>query len=352
MKLRWSALALATLLSACGTNTTGDGGIDDPEANPQDHPTYEVSDACGGKCDDPNAAINTSRSRILASLDMVEYIVEEAGVTELATFAGGVLAIDDELAPEIGATLDIVLYAIDDEANETKLSSQLVFDGEAFVTEPINLAELGAWQLLRIDVTGLHAERDILQGFEYAEGFTVGDEVIVETEDPFAAAYDVSLPVIYIDPSVPVPDYERPQGVDGFSLGGTEFWQRWSGGHSPTFSYSAGTELGRKCMYASARRFEAIMQEAPESMVNLKATTGWSGSFFNWNDDFSDEAAYQRPRGAVLWAWRTSLVKWISQTGADGSCFLPTLEQVERAAADCQSTGDSNDGAIEGCQAY
>ena len=87
-------------------------------------------------------------------------------------------------------------------------------------------------------------------------------------------------------------------------------------------------------------------------MLELKENTNWSGRFFNWNDDYSDPAANGRPRGAVLWAWRTGLVKWISQTGADGTCYLPTLSMVERAAANCLRKGESNDGEIEGCQAY
>jgi hypothetical protein len=150
---------------------------------------------------------------------------------------------------------------------------------------------------------------------------------------------------------IPAPDgYPRPS-VDGFSLGGTEFWQRWPGGESPTFSYSVGTDFGRRCMTAAALRFEAIMADPPEEIVTLRDQSNWSGSFFNWVDDYSHESASSDARGARLWAWRTGLVKWISQTAKDGSCHLPTREMVLEAAASCLATAESDDGEIQGCRA-
>jgi hypothetical protein len=133
-------------------------------------------------------------------------------------------------------------------------------------------------------------------------------------------------------------------------MGGTEFWQKWSGGESPTFSFSAGSDNGRRCMYASARRFEAIMAVVPENLLTLKADSKWSGSFFNWNDDYSGDS-WGDGSGARLWAWRTSLVKWISQTNNDGSCYLPTLKMVEDLAIDCLETAAEDDGQIQGCSA-
>ena len=62
------------------------------------------------------------------------------------------------------------------------------------------------------------------------------------------------------------------------------------------------------------------------------------------------EGAFGDASGARLWAWRTSLIKWISQTKKDGSCFLPTRDMVERAATACLATGASAGGEIQGCQ--
>jgi hypothetical protein len=89
------------------------------------------------------------------------------------------------------------------------------------------------------------------------------------------------------------------------------------------------------------------MKEPPAELVKLDADTNWSGSFFNWNDDFSAPEAYGSASGPRLWAWRTGLIKWISQTGKDGTCFLPTRELVIKAATVCLERGAE----IQGCQA-
>ena len=180
------------------------------------------------------------------------------------------------------------------------------------------------------------------------DGFECGQEAPVDPEvpvDDYAQARDVNQEAVTI--GGPAIEYSYPSVDSGFGLGGTEFWQKWAGGHNPTYSYGEGSEAGRKCMRASAIRFEAIMADPPESMVTLREETNWGGRFFNWNDDFSEGSG--DARGAVLWAWRTGLIKWISQTDRDGTCHLPTLEIVERAAAACLARG-GDDGEIEGCQ--
>ncbi len=194
----------------------------------------------------------------------------------------------------------------------------------------------------------------LLGDFAYAfeatcDGLECGQTAPVEPDAPvddYAQARDVNVHAVTIGGDA-LP-YAYPSVDSGFGLGGTEFWQKWSGGHNPTYSYGEGTEAGRKCMLASAIRFEAIMSDPPESMVRLREETNWSGRFFNWNDDFSMSPG-QDARGAVLWAWRTGLIKWISQTGRDGTCYLPTLDIVERAASNCLSA-DGGDGEIQGCQ--
>ena len=165
--------------------------------------------------------------------------------------------------------------------------------------------------------------------------------------DHFAEARDVDKHRVVIDPDLPAPAYDYPS-ADGFRLSGTEFWQKWPDGLNPTYSYSAGTELGRKCMLASAIRFEAIMADPPEALVQLRDESNWGGSFFNWNDDYS-LSEWSDGSSAQLWAWRTGLIKWISQTNRDGSCYLPTRAIVEQAAEDCLDTAATDDGEIQGC---
>lgn len=353
-----SGLALSMAL-AIGCGSEDEGPVDDEPSleNATDYPEVPVSDACGGKCDDPDAALQSSSARIVANLEMMSYESSE-GVEEDFILMAEALEESFEILEE-GDVLKVEIYAADGAANpDFKVEGELqyrVVDEElligSFVSERIDTSELLPWQLLKIDVIGQLGETDVLQTFEFAPGLMQGAEILPEPEDPFAPALDVHAGAIFIDPAVPAPEYVYPR-TDGFTLSGTEFWQRWEGGHSPTFSYSAGTELGRKCMYASALRFEAIMDEAPESIVALKDQTNWSGRFFNWNDDYSHEEAQGRPRGAALWAWRTGLIKWISQTGADGTCYLPTLGAVQSAAANCSSRALRDDGEIEGCQGY
>ena len=164
--------------------------------------------------------------------------------------------------------------------------------------------------------------------------------------DPFVDARDVTkLHVTFPAGTAAPASYDYPDG-NGFSLGGTEFWQKWSGGHNPTYSFSEGTDAGRLCMQASAIRFEEIMKDAPAELVKLRDETNWNGSFFNWNDDYS-KADFGDASNPRLWAWRTSLIKWISQTKKDGSCLLPTRDLVIKAATACLARGAE----IQGCSA-
>jgi hypothetical protein len=197
------------------------------------------------------------------------------------------------------------------------------------------------------DMGGPNGER----ADELAEGADAGvEEEEVEVDDGFAAARDVNVAHVTFDEETLAPEfYSVPDQDTDMNLGGTEFWQRWPGGESPTFSYSVGTDFGRRCMYASAVRFSTIMADPPQEILDVLENTNWGGSFFNWNDDFSGgDRTATAPR---LWAWRTHLIKWISQTDGDGSCHLPTLDMLVAAAEDCLETADANEGEIQGCSA-
>lgn len=139
-------------------------------------------------------------------------------------------------------------------------------------------------------------------------------------------------------------------GVERFNMNGWEWWQKWPGGLNPTYEHTEASPAGMICSVASALRFAAIMHDPPEGIVTLLEQTTWEGRFFNWNDDYSDPASQGAADGAVLWAWRDYLIKWISQTASDGSCYLPTYEMLERAAANCLETANGAAGNIQGCQ--
>ncbi len=173
-------------------------------------------------------------------------------------------------------------------------------------------------------------------------------EAVAET--PWKEVYDLELGQVRLPDDLEAPSqYPRPS-VSDVGLGGTEFWQKWSGGENPTFNYSLGSDYGRRCMVAAALRFQLIMIDPPESILELKANTNWGGSFFNWVDDFGGPNPWGSASGAKLWAWRTGLIKWISQASADGTCYLPTYSQVEGLAAECLARAAYNGGEIQGCR--
>lgn len=179
-------------------------------------------------------------------------------------------------------------------------------------------------------------------------GELLADGAAEPAADPWADARDPDLALVRLPEDLAAPEsYDYPD-VDRFALNGTEFWQRWSGGHSPTFSFSEGTEQGRRCMQASAIRFETIVGDPPEGLIELLEGSEWGGSFFNWNDDYTRGTS--DGTGARLWAWRTGLVKWISQTNRDGSCYLPTRAMVDRLIESCLATAESTGGEIQGCR--
>ena len=141
------------------------------------------------------------------------------------------------------------------------------------------------------------------------------------------------------------------------SLYGVDWFQKWAGGRSADHDWNNGSPHGKRCMWASLARFEAIMTDPPPELVDLLAGyDAWSGSFYNSIDDYSGESedgepAFGDARGARLWAWRTGLSKWISATAKDGSCYLPTRRMLVRYVQACKEHVSSNAGEMQGCQA-
>jgi hypothetical protein len=140
--------------------------------------------------------------------------------------------------------------------------------------------------------------------------------------------------------------------MEGVSLYGVDWFQKWPGGVSADHGWENGTEIGKRCMWAAVLRFEAIMKDPPpELKAFLAEYTRWSGSFYNWVDDYSKPESYGDASGARLWAWRTGLSKWISAAAKDGSCYLPTKQMVIDYAKACKEHQASNAGEMQGCEA-
>lgn len=134
-----------------------------------------------------------------------------------------------------------------------------------------------------------------------------------------------------------------------WNMNGWEWWQKWAGGHNPTYEDEEASTPGMICSVASAIRFAAILENPPMRLAQLRRANTWDGRFFNWNDDFSGDGASGTMRGARTWAWQDHLIKWMSQTNPDGSCELPTAATLERTVENCILHGRDRDGSLEGC---
>jgi len=181
--------------------------------------------------------------------------------------------------------------------------------------------------------------------------------------DPWALARDVNLHHVAFTDATPIPEsYARAVGTTPVGLSSPEWWQRWPGGATQSFSWGAGSAFGQRCAQASAIRLEAIMahqvtaedgttsRPGAEAFERLIAGSGWSGSMYNWTEDIS-EGGYPSFSPATMWAWRTGTVKFINVVHPDGSCDLPTLDLVERFSETCLAQAELEDGAIQGCSA-
>jgi len=143
----------------------------------------------------------------------------------------------------------------------------------------------------------------------------------------------------------------------GTTLYGVDWFQKWAGGKTADHDWNIGSDFGKRCMWASVARYEAIMKDAPpELAAYLGEYSKWKGGFYNWNDDYGGKSEDGRPafgdaKGARLWAWRTGLTKWISATAKDGSCYLPTRSMVVKYVATCKAHVAANGDEMQGCEA-
>jgi len=129
--------------------------------------------------------------------------------------------------------------------------------------------------------------------------------------------------------------------IGDFHLGGFEYWPykepeplypdkiRWG--------FRGGTPQAERCMAAARKELVAILQSPPEELVALRAKHRIQ-SFFNWNNDYTDAARVAKPLFRGLWLYEEGLIKWISETAPDGTCTLPTREDLVRFAKGCLTT--------------
>lgn len=215
--------------------------------------------------------------------------------------------------------------------------------GGYYATEgPFNLSSLFA-----VDTTTTCST-----SFECGAGeVCVEGSCMAEGDDPWALAKNVNLHHVEFTESTPIPEsFTRAQNVSPISLSSPEWWQRWSGGATQSFTWSEGTDYGKRCGQASAIRLQAIYEtaEGRAAFDALREGSNWRGTMYNWTEDISmgGRASFSP---ATMWAWRTTAIKWINVVHPDGSCDLPTLELVQRYSETCLEQASREDGEIQGC---
>jgi hypothetical protein len=164
-----------------------------------------------------------------------------------------------------------------------------------------------------------------------------------------AAVQDVNVSHVKFEADVAAPKNSvGSHSANGVRLGGVDWFQKWPGGVNADHSWSNGTEPGKRCMWASLLRFEAISNDLPDEVTEFMASySAWGGGFYNWVDDYTKSTSSDASQ-ARLWSWRTSLTKWISATARDGSCYLPTRNGVIKYMAACKEQV-AGGGEMQGC---
>jgi hypothetical protein len=166
-------------------------------------------------------------------------------------------------------------------------------------------------------------------------GLAASSAIGCETSEPAVSSDDYTL----YQPAE-VENRADDRAVNGFSIGGQEYWPykeapplypqkiRWG--------FSAGSAPAQKCMAKAERDLEAILQNPPAELVALKQQTGIA-SFFSWNNDYTDAArdGMAPPGFRRLWLYKGNLIKWISETNKDGSCLIPDRNDLRSFAQDC-----------------
>lgn len=183
----------------------------------------------------------------------------------------------------------------------------------------------------------------------------------VEPADPWDPARDVNLHNVVFSDAATTPEMFTRADAGFVSLSSPEWWQRWSGGATQSFSWNEGTDYGKRCGQASAIRLQAIWEHevvvdgevtypGQEAFEALRDGSGWSRTMYNWTEDVS-EGGRASFSPATMWAWRTGAIKFINVVRPDGSCDLPTLGLVQDFVETCLARAASNDGEIQGCRA-
>jgi hypothetical protein len=147
-------------------------------------------------------------------------------------------------------------------------------------------------------------------------------------------------------PCVPGPapsSLPSQEWIGDFVIAGFEYWPYANG--TPNYpddilwNYPEGTAPARACMAASRKRLKEILQNPPMELVQLKQAYGTQGTyaFYNWNNDYTGASGNGLAYWTTLWMWEESFIKWVSETNTDGTCNIPTKDDLIQLASTCMT---------------
>jgi hypothetical protein len=149
------------------------------------------------------------------------------------------------------------------------------------------------------------------------------------------------------DPCTPKPapsSLPTEEWVNGFVLVNYEYWPYDNGPPSYPddigWSYVAGSEPAEACMAEAFEDLVQILQDPPDELLELKKTKNVY-AFYLWNNDYTGarENGLAPEKYRHLWLYTTEgggyLIKWISETNNDGTCILPTRDDLIAFASGC-----------------
>jgi hypothetical protein len=150
------------------------------------------------------------------------------------------------------------------------------------------------------------------------------------------------------------PDDVPSVTIGKFQITGFEYWQWVKGDHvyddgaSVAWGYNGEgepqasppvlpTDASRACMAESNKVLQNILKnDLPPELEAFRAKTGVK-QFWQWNNDMTGtKAGVEAPADyQSLWLYDNRLIKWMSHTNRDGTCRLPTRDDLVKFAKGC-----------------
>ena len=158
--------------------------------------------------------------------------------------------------------------------------------------------------------------------------------------------YDISVK------DIAVPQRDAYTGISlasGYRTSGLDWFKSPKASYPDNKRWDQGSEIGKKCQWASIFRFEAIFKTPPAEAEEMKRASTWSGNFWSWTDDYAaGNQSIQNP--TPVYAWSSGLWKWIGSSGKGDVCRLPTRAMVIGLMKACKQHAEANNRDAKGCR--